>query len=119
MFRCRFRAATELVPGIRAVPTYGHTPGHAIYAVESEGQMLVVWGDLVHVAAVQFPQPTATWTEFDSKLSLSQRLKHFADAAKKGYYVALAHVAFPGIGRLRAEGSGYVWVPVVYSNAGQ
>jgi hypothetical protein len=50
---------------------------------------------------------------------MPQRLKNFADAAKRGYYVALAHVAFPGIGRLRAEGSGYVWVPAVYSNAGQ
>jgi glyoxylase-like metal-dependent hydrolase (beta-lactamase superfamily II) len=114
-----FSGATELVSGISSIPTYGHTPGHTLYAVESEGQKLVVCGDLVHVAAVQFPQPTATWTEFDSKLALTQRLKQFADAATKGYYVALAHVAFPGIGRLRAEGGGYIWVPAVYSNAGQ
>ncbi len=113
-----FSGATELVPGIRSASAYGHTPGHTIYAIESEGQKLVVWGDLVHVAAVQFPQPTATWVEFDSKLAMAQRLKNFADAAKNGYYVALAHVAFPGIGRLRTEGKGYVWVPVVYSNAG-
>ncbi len=114
-----FRSATELVPGISAIPAYGHTPGHTIYAVESEGRKLVVWGDLLHVAAVQFPQPTATWSEFDSKLALRQRLKYFAEAAKQGYYVALAHVAFPGIGRLRADGSGYIWVPAVYSNAEQ
>jgi glyoxylase-like metal-dependent hydrolase (beta-lactamase superfamily II) len=114
-----FSGETELVPGIRAIPAYGHTPGHTIYSVESEGQKLVVSGDLLHVAAVQFPQPTATWSEFDSRLALRQRLQHFADAAKNGYYVALAHVAFPGIGRLRAEGSGYVWVPAVYSNEGQ
>lgn len=114
-----FSGATALVPGIHAVAAYGHTPGHTIYAIESEGQKLVAWGDIVHVAAVQFPQPTATWSEFDSKLAMPQRLKNFADAAKHGYYVALAHVAFPGIGRLRTEGSGYVWVPAVYSNAGQ
>lgn len=113
-----FSGATELVPGIRSVPAYGHTPGHTIYAIESEGRKLVVWGDMVHVAAVQLPQPTATWVESDSKLAMRQRLKSFADAAKNGYYVALAHVAFPGIGRLRAEGKGYVWVPAVYSNAG-
>ncbi len=72
---------------------------------------------MVHVAAVQFPHPAATWSECDSRRALAQRLKHFADASKKGYYVALAHVAFPGIGRLRAEGSGYVWVPMVYSTS--
>jgi len=38
----------------------------------------------------------------------------FADAAKKAYFVAAAHVAFPGIGKLRAEGNGYTWVPVSY-----
>jgi len=113
-----FSGATQLLPGIRSIPAYGHTPGHTIYAIESEGQKLVVWGDLVHVAAVQFPQPTATWVELDSKLAMQQRLKSFADAAKNGYSVALAHVSFPGIGRLRAEGKGYVWVPAVYSNAG-
>jgi len=36
--------AIELVPGIRSVPAYGHTPGHPIYAIESEGEKLVVWG---------------------------------------------------------------------------
>ena len=112
-----FSGATELVAGIRAIPAYGHTPGHTIYAIESEGRKLVVWGDLVHVAAVQFPQPTAAWTEFDSRLAVPQRQKNFADAAREGYYVALAHVAFPGIGHLRAEGGGYEWVPVVYAGA--
>lgn len=73
----------------------------------------------MHVAAVQFPHPTATWTESDPKQALAQRLKHFAEAVREGYYVALAHVAFPGIGRLRAEGGGYAWVPAVYRNAGQ
>ena len=114
-----FNGATELLPGIRAIPAYGHSPGHTIFVIESESNKLVAWGDLLHVAAVQFPQPTATWSEFDSKRALPQRLKHFADAAKGGYYVALAHVAFPGIGRLRAQGSGYVWVPAVFSSGGQ
>lgn len=113
-----FRGATELVPGIRSVPAYGHTPGHTIYAIQSEGQSLVVWGDLVHIASVQFPQPTATWVEFNSRQAMAERLKNFADAAKKGYFVALAHVAFPGIAQLRPEGRGYIWVPAVYSNAG-
>jgi hypothetical protein len=49
---------------------------------------------------------------------MQQRLKSFADAAKNGYYVALAHVAFSCISRLRAEGKGHVWVPAVYSKAG-
>lgn len=112
-----FDGETELVPGIRAIPAIGHTPGHTIYAVESDGNKLVVWGDLMHVAAVQFVQPTVTIQfDSDSKAAMPQRQKHYADAAKKGYYVAIAHVSFPGIGKLRSNGSGYDWLPANYSS---
>lgn len=113
-----FDGETELAPGIKAIPAPGHTPGHTIYAVESQGNRMVLWGDLMHVAAVQFARPTVTIAfDTDSKKAMPQRQKNYADAAKKGYYVGVAHVAFPGIGRLRADGSGYTWVPAVYSNA--
>ncbi|MDP1790222.1 MAG: MBL fold metallo-hydrolase [Methylibium sp.] len=112
-----FSGTTELVPGVRAEPAPGHTPGHAFYVVESRGQKLVIWGDMMHVAAVQFPDPSVVIKfDVDSKAALPQRRKAFADAARQGYYVAIAHVSFPGIGRLRAEGKGYVWVPVNYSS---
>jgi glyoxylase-like metal-dependent hydrolase (beta-lactamase superfamily II) len=114
-----FDGETELVPGIRAIPAPGHTPGHTIYAIESQGNKMVAWGDLMHVAAVQFAMPSVTIQfDTDSKAAAPQRKKNYADAAKKGYYVAVAHVAFPGIGKLRADGKGYAWVPAVYSNDG-
>ena len=107
----------ELVPGIRSMATYGHTPGHTVYVVESKGQKLVVWGDLMHVAAVQFAEPSVT-IQFDSdaKRAAPQRRKAYADAAKSGYYVAVAHVSFPGIGQLRADGKGYRWLPANYTS---
>ena len=113
-----FDGETELLPGIRAIPARGHTPGHTIYAVESNGNKMVVWGDLMHVAAVQFAMP-ATTIQFDtdSKAAAPQRQKNYADAAKKGYFVAVAHVSFPGIGKLRADGKGYEWIPANYASA--
>jgi len=111
-----FDGDTELVPGIRALAARGHTPGHTIYAVESAGAKMVVWGDLMHVAAVQFPQPEVT-VQFDSdgKAAAPQRRRAYADAAKKGYFVAVAHVSFPGIGQLRPDGKGYRWLPANYT----
>ena len=112
-----FDGAGELVPGIKAVSAYGHTPGHTVYAIESKGQKMMVWGDLMHVAAVQFPEPAVTIQfDTDSKKAAPQRQKAYADAAKNGHYVAVAHVAFPGIGQVRADGKGYRWVPVNYSS---
>lgn len=110
-----FEGDTEIVPGVKAVVTHGHTPGHAIYAIESKGQKLVLWGDLMHVAAVQFPKPAVTIAfDSDSKAAAVHRKKAFADAAKGGYWVGSAHLPFPGIGHLRKDGAGYVFVPVNY-----
>jgi glyoxylase-like metal-dependent hydrolase (beta-lactamase superfamily II) len=111
-----FDADGELVPGIRAMATIGHTPGHAAYVVESNGAKMVMWGDLMHVAAVQFPDPSVT-IQFDvtTQAARAQRQKAYADAAKKGYFVAIAHVSFPGIGQLRPDGKGYRWLPANYT----
>ncbi|MBC7955748.1 MAG: MBL fold metallo-hydrolase [Cytophagales bacterium] len=110
-----FEGDTEIVPGVKAIAAHGHTPGHTIYAVESQGQKLVLWGDLMHVAAVQFPKPAVTIQfDSDSKAAAAQRKKAFADAAKGGYWVASAHLPFPGIGHLRVDGKGYTFVPMNY-----
>ena len=109
-------AGVEIVPGVKAYPAYGHTPGHSNYVAESKGQKMMFWGDLMHVAAVQFHDPSVT-IQFDSdaKAAAPAREKAYAAAAKDGYYVAVTHVSFPGIGKLRADGKGYDWLPVNYS----
>ena len=109
-------AEAELVPGVHATSAFGHTPGHTIYAIESKGEKMVFWGDLMHVAAVQFPDPSVTIQfDSDSKAAAPQRKKAFAEAATKGYFVGVAHISFPGIGRLRKAGAGFEWVPVNYT----
>ena len=111
-----FNGSTELVPGIKAVAAPGHTPGHSIYVVESKGQKLVLWGDLMHVAAVQFAHPSVTIQfDTDGKAAAVQRKKAYVEAAKQGYLVGSAHLSFPGLGHLRAEGKGYEFVPANYS----
>ena len=57
-----FDGSGALTPGITAISTYGHTKGHTIYVVESKGQKMAVLGDLMHVAAVQFPNPSVNYS---------------------------------------------------------
>jgi glyoxylase-like metal-dependent hydrolase (beta-lactamase superfamily II) len=112
-----FEGNTQLLPGMEAIAAPGHTPGHSIYSIESKGQKMVLWGDLVHVAAVQFAEPSVTIQfDVDSQGAAAQRRRAYADAAKAGYLVGTAHLAFPGIGHIRPEGKGYAWVPVNYSD---
>ncbi|MDQ1923579.1 MBL fold metallo-hydrolase [Massilia pseudoviolaceinigra] len=112
-----FHGATQLVPGLRSVPSYGHTPGHSFYVLESGGEKLVFWGDLLHVAEVQMPDPAVTIVfDVDPVAAAAERKRAFAEAAREKYWVAGDHIAFPGVGRLRADGDGYRWVPMPYMN---
>jgi glyoxylase-like metal-dependent hydrolase (beta-lactamase superfamily II) len=109
-------AGGELVPGVSAVSEPGHTPGHTTYVVESHGQKLVLIGDLIHAGAVQFDNPTVTiGFDSDEKAAYAARKKVFDDAAKNGYMVGGAHLQFPGLGHIAAQGKGYRWIPVNYT----
>lgn len=55
-----FSDTTEVLPGIKAEIQPGHTPGSAFYTLESRGDRIIFVGDIVHVAAVQFPAPEIT-----------------------------------------------------------
>nr|WP_228893261.1 MBL fold metallo-hydrolase [Pseudoduganella aquatica] len=116
-----YAAFGQLEPGVRALPAPGHTPGHAAYLVESRGRQLLVWGDIVHVAPLQFPHPEAT-VKYDSDAADAQRQRRalLDMAASQRMVVGAAHIAFPGLGRIGAPGGaspGYRWLPVNYEGA--
>jgi glyoxylase-like metal-dependent hydrolase (beta-lactamase superfamily II) len=112
-----FGDGDAIVPGIRAMPTPGHTPGHSAYVVESRGQRLLLWGDLMHFGSVQLREPAVTVAyDVDARAASAQRARAFTEAAKRGDLVGLAHMPFPGLGRLSVEGRGYRWIPLNYSS---
>ena len=111
-----FEGDVELVPGVRAIASYGHTVGHTNYLVESKGQSLLLIGDLIHVAPVQLENPDVTVAfDSDGRSASTSRQRLFTLAAKKGALVGAAHLQFPGIGHLRREAKAWRWVPLNYS----
>lgn len=110
-------AGSEIVPGIKAVAAYGHTPGHTAFQVTSDGQQLLIWGDIIHSHAIQFNRPDVA-IEFDSdaREAVKTRQSLLKEVADKGELVAGMHLPFPGLGYVRAEGNNrYTWVPVEYT----
>jgi len=111
-----FEGDVEVSPGIRAQGGHGHTPGHTTYVVESRGQKMILIGDLIHVAAVQFENPAVTiGFDGDQKAAAAARKKLFDAAARDGSLIGGAHLQFPGMGYLRSEGKAYRWIPVNYT----
>jgi glyoxylase-like metal-dependent hydrolase (beta-lactamase superfamily II) len=115
----RFQSFDEdvtLTPGIRALATHGHAPGHTSYIVESQGETLIVMGDLVLVAALQFPYPAlASSFDADPKAAAEQHLRIFKMAADGDAWVAGGHLPFPGLGYVRRNRDQYAYIPVAYS----
>ena len=111
-----FDADIELLPGIRALATHGHTPGHTAYIVESRGQTLIVMGDLVLMGALQFANPSlGSSFDADPKAAIEQRLRVFRMAADSDCWVAGGHLSFPAIGHIRAGNRRYFWIPANYA----
>ncbi len=112
-----FENGFEHVPGIKAVASSGHTPGHTVYEITSDGQTLVAIGDTVHSVAVQFTEPNVSCDyDKDQPEAIASRLALFKSLSARNTLVAGAHLPFPGIGRLHVDGEDtYTWVPVVFS----
>ena len=105
-----------LTPGIRALATHGHAPGHTSYVVESKGQTLIVMGDLVLMGALQFADPSLRSSfDADPKAAAEQRLRIFKLASDGDWWIAGGHLSFPGIGHVRAGQGRYFWAPANYT----
>ena len=106
-----------LESGIEALPAPGHTPGHAAYLVSSRGQQLLIWGDIVHVSAIQLPHPAAT-VKYDSSETNAQatRAGLLRMAADKQLLIGAAHIGFPGLGHIRRHHGEYEWLHLNYND---
>lgn len=109
-----FQHKDEVIPGIRAVLTSGHTPGHTMFRIKSDEKRFFILGDLVISHTVQFTRPdVALEFDVDPKQAVLTRYKVFNLAAKYRWMVAGAHLPYPGIGQIRSNGDGtYGWIPV-------
>ncbi len=107
-----FDGPTVFFPSFRARPAPGHTPGHTVYMLTSDGQTLAFWGDLVN-AGFQFDDPELPLVyDTNAPRAAAERRHSLAGAARQGEVIALAHETFPGLGRIARAAGAYRWVPV-------
>lgn len=101
------------VPGVTAIGATGHTPGHTMFLLASEGSRMLFWGDIVHAAALQFANPDIC-AIYDMAMpeAAATRRKVFAMAEKDAIPVAGAHLPYPAVGQVtKTDTDGYVFTP--------
>jgi glyoxylase-like metal-dependent hydrolase (beta-lactamase superfamily II) len=108
----RLFAQGEVFPGVTAVPSHGHTPGHTAYLIASGDDQLMIWGDTVHVPEVQTAYPEAGMA-FDTDLAAAAaaRKRMFDRVSADGVLIAGMHLHFPAFSRLARRGDAYVLYP--------
>lgn len=103
-----FESDKEFLPGVTSRAAYGHTPGHTVFLLESEGGKLLILGDLIHIPGVQLANPDVAVTyDVDPVKAVAARRKIFDWAADEKLPVAAMHMPFPGWGVLSKDGKGY------------
>jgi glyoxylase-like metal-dependent hydrolase (beta-lactamase superfamily II) len=99
---------------ITVLSAVGHTPAHVVYELQSEGKKLLIVGDIIHVNAVQFANPTvAIQFDTDPDMAIKTRLKYFAQVSSNKTPIAGMHILFPSVGTLTKDGKGYKFQPII------
>jgi len=113
-----FSGSEPIADGVQPVPLPGHTPGHTGYEFSSKGQKILFWGDIVHAQRVQLQHPEVTVAfDIDPAAAAATRNQLLPKLAGGDVLIAGPHSSlFPPLGRLRKEGNGYIWAPVVFTD---
>jgi glyoxylase-like metal-dependent hydrolase (beta-lactamase superfamily II) len=113
--RVRTVKTDQVAPGVRAFPTPGHTPGHTAWLIESNGEGLLIWGDIVHFPGIQFAFPdTSVAYDIDLAAAVESRKTVLKFAAGEKLRVAGVHLDFPTFGHVVSNGAAYRFVPEVW-----
>jgi glyoxylase-like metal-dependent hydrolase (beta-lactamase superfamily II) len=111
-----YDAGKEIVPGITAVATYGHTPGHTSHVITSGGRKLYVQADVTNVPFLFARNPG--WHlmfDQDAKMAEETRRKVYDMVAAEKMPIQGFHYPFPALGHLEKDGSGYRVVPTSWN----
>lgn len=104
-----FETEAEVAPGVTAHLTGGHTPGHAVVRLASNGERLVFAGDAIFPVGFDHPD----WHngfEHDPEESVRVRIGLLREAAATGELMVATHLPFPSVGRVAVDGDAFRWV---------
>jgi len=106
----------EVVPGLLAVETPGHTPGHTSYVLSSGSDKVFIQSDVTNHPALFVVNPG--WRAFfdqDPAMAEATRRKTYDMLVAEKMRVQGFHYPFPGLGNVVKDGSGYRLVPAQWS----
>ena len=106
-----FKDGQEFLPGIQAIATPGHTVGHHIFMVTSEGKSFAFLGDLTHHQVLLLEKPRMEFAyDTDPKMAANTRVKNLDMLAANKTAVMSYHFPWPGYGHVVKNGDGFRYI---------
>ncbi len=111
-----FKDGQEFLPGIQAMSAPGHTVGHTMFMVTSDGKSFAFLGDLTHHAVLLMEKPRMEFSyDTDPKQAANTRVKMLDMLAANKIPVMSYHFAWPGYGHVAKTGEGFHYYPEAMS----
>lgn len=107
-----FNDGDEIISGVAARATFGHTPGHMAFEVRSGTNAMMILGDCIgnHHVALERPD-WASGTDQDQDLAAATRVSLLDQLVQDQIAVLGFHLPGNGIGQIDRLGDGYTFIP--------
>jgi len=107
-----FKDGQEFLPGIQAVAAPGHTVGHTVFLITSDGKTLAAIGDLTHHQILLVEKPRIEFAyDTDPKQSANTRVRVLDMLAAQKIPLIAYHFPWPGYGHVAKNGDGFRYYP--------
>lgn len=108
----QYAADKEIVPGLTAIATHGHTPGHMSFALANGNDRVLIQSDVTNNPHLFLVNPGwHVMYDQDAAAAEATRRKFYDMAATDKLLVAGFHFPFPSTGHIEKAGAGYRFVP--------
>lgn len=107
-----FKDGQEFIPGIQAIAAPGHTVGHTVFMISSEGKSICNIADLAHHHVIPVERPQLAFAyDTDGQQGARTRQRMFGMLAAQRIPILAYHFPWPGIGHLAKQGGGFRYYP--------
>jgi len=102
----------EFLPGVQAIAAPGHTVGHHIFMISSEGKSFAFLGDLTHHQILLMERPRMQFSyDTDPAQAADSRVRLLDMVAANKVPVLSYHYPWPGYGHVVKTGEGFHYLP--------
>lgn len=107
----RFKDGEEILPGVAAHATFGHTPGHMSFELRDAGESILIVGDAIGNNSISFERPD--WpigTDQDAEAAAQTRIRLLDMLAKDNMRLIGYHFINGGLGIVERSQNSYRFV---------